>query len=47
MMIIARSIWRKAFATIVAALAFVSLYEVTTLLSGEGYPIRFGWLTTV
>src|SRR5437016_5564236 len=21
------------------------LYEVTTLLSGEGYPIRFGWLT--
>src|SRR5436190_22937561 len=23
------------------------LYEVTTLLSGEGYPIRFGWLSTV
>jgi septum formation protein len=23
------------------------LYEVTTLLSGEGYPIRFGWLDTV
>ena len=30
-MIIARSIWRKAFATIVAALAFVSRYEVTML----------------
>jgi septum formation protein len=23
------------------------LYEVTTLLSGEGYPVRFGWLSTV
>jgi septum formation protein len=23
------------------------LYEVTTLLSGEGYPIRFGWLDAV
>ncbi len=23
------------------------LYEVVTLLSGEGYPIRFGWLNTV
>src|SRR4029434_9908137 len=23
------------------------LYEVTTLLSGEGYPIRFGWLNAV
>ena len=23
------------------------LYETTTLLSGEGYPIRFGWLNTV
>jgi septum formation protein len=23
------------------------LYEVTTLLSGEGYPIRFGWLSAV
>jgi septum formation protein len=23
------------------------LYEVTTLLAGEGYPIRFGWLSTV
>jgi septum formation protein len=23
------------------------LYETTTLLAGEGYPIRFGWLNTV
>jgi septum formation protein len=23
------------------------LYEVTTLLAGEGYPIRFGWLNAV
>src|SRR5712692_4982178 len=23
------------------------LYEVTSLLSGEGYPIRFGWLSAV
>ena len=23
------------------------LYEVTTLLAGEGYPIRFGWLSAV
>ena len=23
------------------------LYEATTLLSGEGYPIRFGWLNAV
>jgi septum formation protein len=23
------------------------LYEVTTLLSGEGYPIRVGWLNAV
>jgi septum formation protein len=23
------------------------LYEVTTLLSGEGYPIRFGWICAV
>src|SRR2546423_9261676 len=23
------------------------LYEVTTLLSGEGYPIRFGWLNAM
>jgi septum formation protein len=23
------------------------LYEATTLLAGEGYPIRFGWLTAV
>jgi septum formation protein len=23
------------------------LYEVTTLLSGEGYPVRFGWLSAV
>lgn len=30
-MIIARSLWRKAFVTAVAAAAFVSLYEVTIL----------------
>jgi 3D (Asp-Asp-Asp) domain-containing protein len=30
-MIIARSVWRKAFATAVAAIGFVSLYEVTML----------------
>ena len=23
------------------------LYEATTLLAGEGYPIRFGWLNAV
>jgi endogenous inhibitor of DNA gyrase (YacG/DUF329 family) len=23
------------------------LYEVTTLLAGEGYPIRFGWISAV
>ena len=23
------------------------LYEVTTLLAGEGYPIRFGWLSAI
>ena len=23
------------------------LYETTTLLAGEGFPIRFGWLNTV
>ena len=23
------------------------LYETTTLLAGEGYPIRFGWLNAV
>jgi septum formation protein len=23
------------------------LYEAVTLLSGEGYPIRFGWLNAV
>jgi septum formation protein len=23
------------------------LYEVTTLLLGEGYPIRFGWISAV
>jgi septum formation protein len=23
------------------------LYEVTTLLSGESYPLRFGWLDAV
>jgi septum formation protein len=22
------------------------LYETTTLLGGEGFPIRFGWLNT-
>ena len=30
-MTIARSVWRKAFATAIAAVAFVSLYEVTML----------------
>jgi 3D (Asp-Asp-Asp) domain-containing protein len=30
-MIIARSVWRKAFATAVAAVTFASLYEVTML----------------
>jgi septum formation protein len=23
------------------------LYETTTLLAGEGYPIRFGWLNAL
>ena len=23
------------------------LYEVVTLLGGEGYPVRFGWLNPV
>jgi 3D (Asp-Asp-Asp) domain-containing protein len=30
-MIISRSSWRKSFATVIAAAAFVSLYETTTL----------------
>ena len=30
-MIIAKSLWRKAFVTVVAAFSFVSLYEVTAL----------------
>jgi 3D (Asp-Asp-Asp) domain-containing protein len=38
-MIIARSIWRKALVTIVAAVAFVSLYE-TTMLDSR-YAARF------
>src|SRR5690242_9566276 len=38
-MIIARSLWRKALVTIVAAVAFVSLYE-TTMLDSR-YVARF------
>ena len=28
------------------AVVGLPLYETTTLLSGEGYPIRFGWIVS-
>src|ERR1700722_12450790 len=39
-MIIARSLWRKAIVTVVAAAAFVSLYEVTILDSKYAAVLR-------
>jgi 3D (Asp-Asp-Asp) domain-containing protein len=44
-MIIARSLWRKSFATVIAVGAFVSLYEARTLDSK--YSVRHGGLREV